>query len=163
MKRFGITGWKNAGKTSVMERLVAEFVARGLRVSTLKHAHHTFEIDHEGRDTFRHRAAGAAEVLVSSGTRWALMSELRGDPEPALDALIAKMTPVDLVLIEGWKTSPHPKLEVWRAETGHPLIAPGDETIRAVATDTSLDLNIPVLDLNDTQALADFVQSEVRI
>ena len=83
MKRFGITGWKNAGKTSVMERLVAEFVARGLRVSTLKHAHHTFEIDHEGRDTFRHRAAGAAEVLVSSGTRWALMSELRGNPEPA--------------------------------------------------------------------------------
>ena len=163
MKRFGITGWKNAGKTSVMERLVAEFVARGLRVSTLKHAHHTFEIDHEGRDTFRHRAAGAAEVLVSSGTRWALMSELRGDPEPALDALIAKMTPVDLVLIEGWKTSPHPKLEVWRAETGHPLIAPGDETILAVATDTSLDLNIPVLDLNDTQALADFVQSEVGV
>ena len=163
MKRFGITGWKNAGKTSVVERLVAEFVARGLRVSTLKHAHHRFEIDHEGRDTFRHRAAGAAEVLVSSGTRWALMSELRGDPEPALDALIAKMTLVDLVLIEGWKTSPHPKLEVWRAETGHPLIAPGDETILAVATDTSLDLNIPVLDLNDTQALADFVQSEVRI
>ncbi len=163
MKRFGITGWKNAGKTSVMERLVAEFVARGLRVSTLKHAHHTFEIDHEGRDTFRHRAAGAAEVLVSSGTRWALMSELRGDPEPALDALIAKMTAVDLVLIEGWKTSPHPKLEVWRAETGHPLIAPGDETILAVATDTSLDLNIPVLDLNDTQALADFVQSEVGV
>ena len=163
MKRFGITGWKNAGKTSVMERLVAEFVARGLRVSTLKHAHHTFEIDHEGRDTYRHRAAGAAEVLVSSGTRWALMSELRGDPEPALDELIAKMTPVDLVLIEGWKTSPHPKLEVWRAETGHPLIAPGDETIRAVATDTSLDLKIPVLDLNDTQALADFVQSEVGI
>ncbi len=163
MKRFGITGWKNAGKTSVMERLVAEFVARGLRVSTLKHAHHTFEIDHEGRDTYRHRAAGAAEVLVSSGTRWALMSELRGDPEPALDALIAKMTPVDLVLIEGWKTSPHPKLEVWRAETGHPLIAPGDETILAVATDTSLDLNIPVLDLNDTQALADFVQSEVGV
>ena len=163
MKRFGITGWKNAGKTSVMERLVAEFVARGLRVSTLKHAHHRFEIDHEGRDTFRHRAAGAAEVLVSSGTRWALMSELRGDPEPALDELIAKMTLVDLVLIEGWKTSPHPKLEVWRAETGHPLIAPGDETIRAVASDTSLDLDIPVLDLNDTQALADFVQSEVRI
>ena len=163
MKRFGITGWKNAGKTSVMERLVAEFVARGLRVSTLKHAHHTFEIDHEGRDTFRHRAAGAAEVLVSSGTRWALMSELRGDPEPALDALIAKMTLVDLVLIEGWKTSPHPKLEVWRAETGHPLIAPGDETIQAVATDTSLDLNIPVLELNDTQALADFIQSEVGI
>lgn len=163
MKRFGITGWKNAGKTSVMERLVAEFVARGLRVSTLKHAHHTFEIDHEGRDTFRHRAAGAAEVLVSSGTRWALMSELPGDPEPALDKLIAKMTAVDLVLIEGWKTSPHPKLEVWRAETGHPLIAPGDETILAVATDTSLDMNIPVLDLNDTQALADFVQSEVGI
>ena len=163
MKRFGITGWKNAGKTSVMERLVAEFVARGLRVSTLKHAHHRFEIDHVGRDTYRHRAAGAAEVLVSSGTRWALMSELRGDPEPALDALIAKMTPVDLVLIEGWKTSPHPKLEVWRAETGHPLIAPGDETIRAVATDTFLDLNIPVLNLKDTQALADFVQSEVRI
>jgi len=163
MKRFGITGWKNAGKTSVMERLVAEFVARGLRVSTLKHAHHRFEIDHVGRDTYRHRAAGAAEVLVSSGTRWALMSELRGDPEPALDALIAKMTPVDLVLIEGWKTSPHPKLEVWRAETGHPLIAPGDETIRAVATDTFLDLNIPVLNLNDTQALADFVQSEVGI
>ena len=163
MKRFGITGWKDAGKTSVMERLVAEFVARGLRVSTLKHAHHRFEIDHEGRDTYRHRAAGAAEVLVSSGTRWALMSELRGDPEPALDALIAKMTAVDLVLIEGWKTSPHPKLEVWRAETGHALIAPGDETIRAVATDTSLDLNIPVLDLNDTQALADFVQSEAGI
>jgi molybdopterin-guanine dinucleotide biosynthesis adapter protein len=163
MKKFGITGWKNAGKTSLIERLVAEFVARGLRVSTLKHAHHTFEIDHEGRDTFRHRSAGAAEVLVSSGTRWALMSELRGDPEPALDELIAKMTPVDLVLIEGWKASPHPKLEVWRAETGHPLIAPGDKTIRAVASDASLDLKIPVLDLNNTMALADFVQSEAGI
>ena len=163
MKRFGITGWKNAGKTGVMERLVTEISGRGLRVSTLKHAHHTFDVDQEGRDSFRHRQAGAAEVLIAGKNRWALMAELRGADEPNLDELIGKMSPVDLVLIEGWKTAPHPKLEVWRRETGHALIAPENSTVRGIATDSDINTALPVLDLNDTKMLADFVLAEVGL
>jgi len=140
MNVFGVTGWKNAGKTGLMERLVAEFCGRGLRVSTLKHAHHSFDVDHPGKDSHRHRMAGASQVLLASTERWALMNEHRGAPEPSLAALLAKLDPVDLVLIEGWKRDKHPKVEAWRAETGNPLIAPNDPTILAVASDTALSL-----------------------
>jgi molybdopterin-guanine dinucleotide biosynthesis protein B len=163
MRRYGITGWKNAGKTGLMERLVTEIIARGFTVSTVKHAHHNFDVDHAGRDSFRHRAAGASEVLVAGRDRWALMAELRGAGEPSLEVLLAKLSPVDLVLIEGWKSAPHPKIEVWRPETGHPLIAPSDATIRAVASDGVVEADCRVIDLNDTGALADFVLAEVGL
>ncbi|MGR3466676.1 MAG: molybdopterin-guanine dinucleotide biosynthesis protein B [Shimia sp.] len=163
MKVYGITGWKNAGKTGLMERLVAEITARGLTVSTLKHAHHSFDVDHPGKDSHRHREAGARQVLVSSGARWALMSELRGAPEPPLSDLLARLDPVDLVLIEGWKRDRHPKIEAWRAETGHPLIAPGDPTISAVASDGPLETDRTLLDLDDTGAIADFILREVGL
>ena len=114
MKLYGIVGWKNAGKTGVMERLVTEFTTRGLRVSTLKHAHHAFDIDRPGKDSHRHRMAGAQEVLVASKDRWALMHELRGAAPPPLSELLARLSPVDIVLVEGWKGDPHPKIEAWR-------------------------------------------------
>ena len=163
MNVFGVTGWKNAGKTGLMERLVAEFCSRGLRVSTLKHAHHSFDVDHPGKDSHRHRMAGASQVLLASTERWALMNEHRGAPEPSLAALLAKLDPVDLVLIEGWKRDKHPKVEAWRAETGNPLIAPNDPTILAVASDTTLELDRPVFDLNDTVAVADFILAHLEM
>lgn len=164
MKLWGIVGWKNAGKTGLMERLVSEFVARGHSVSTIKHAHHSFDVDHPGKDSHRHRMAGATEVLLSSRTRFALMHEHRGDAEPTLEALISKITPVDLLLVEGYKRDLHPKIEAHRAETGNPLIAPGDDTIRAIASDTPLDGHgRPVFDLDDTGAIADFIAGEVGL
>ena len=163
MNVFGVTGWKNAGKTGLMERLVAEFCGRGLRVSTLKHAHHSFDVDHPGKDSHRHRMAGASQVLLASTERWALMNEHRGAPEPSLAALLAKLDPVDLVLIEGWKRDKHPKVEAWRAETGNPLIAPNDPTILAVASDTTLELDRPVFDLDDTVAVADFILAHLEM
>lgn len=163
MKVYGITGWKNAGKTGLMERLVTEITARGFSVSTLKHAHHTFDVDQPGRDSFRHRTAGAHQVLLSSAKRWALMTELRGDPEPSLEELLCNMSPVDLILIEGWKSSSHPKIEAWRAETSHPLIAPQDPTIRAIATDTPLEGDRVQFDLDDTRSIADFILGEVGL
>ncbi|NCQ23010.1 MAG: molybdopterin-guanine dinucleotide biosynthesis protein B [Rhodobacteraceae bacterium CG17_big_fil_post_rev_8_21_14_2_50_63_15] len=163
MKIYGVTGWKNAGKTGLMERLVAEMVARGLRVSTVKHAHHSFDVDHPGRDSYRHRQAGAGEVLLASRNRVALMRELRGAGEPRLDDLLAMLAPCDLVLIEGYKRDRHPKVEAFRAETGNALIAPGDPTIRAVASDVALDLDRPVFDLNDTSAIAEFILAEVGL
>jgi len=161
MRLYGVTGWKNAGKTGLMERLVAEMVARGLRVSTVKHAHHSFDVDHPGRDSYRHRQAGAGEVLLASRHRVALMRELRGAAEPALADLLVMLAPCDLVLIEGYKRDRHPKIEAFRAETGNALIAPGDPTIRAVASDVALTLDRPVFDLNDTRAIADFILGEV--
>ena len=163
MRVYGVTGWKNAGKTGLVERLVEEITRRGFTVSTVKHAHHTFDVDHPGRDSYRHRSAGAQQVMLSSRNRWALMSELRGDDEPPLSALLEKLDPVDLILIEGYKRDSHPKVEAYRAETGNPLIAPGDPTIRAVASDSALELNRPVFDLNDTAAIADFILSEVGL
>lgn len=158
MKIYGVTGWKNTGKTTLMERLVAEFVSRGLRVSTVKHAHHDTEIDHEGRDSYRHRIAGACEVILSSPRRWAIMHELRDTPEPLLADLLTKLTPVDLVLIEGYKRAGHPKIEAYRAAAGRELLARTNATIRAVATDTTIDdIDLPLLDLNDTPAIADFI------
>ena len=157
MNVFGITGWKNAGKTGLMERLVVEIIGRGYTVSTLKHAHHTFDVDHPGKDSHRHRIAGASQVLLASTERWALMNEHRGTQEPSLPELLAKLDPVDLILIEGWKRDSHPKIEAWRAETGNPLIAPNDQTILAVASDISLEIDRPVFDLDDTAVVADFI------
>ena len=157
MNVFGVTGWKNAGKTGLMERLVAEIIGRGYTVSTLKHAHHTFDVDHPGKDSHRHRIAGASQVLLASTERWALMNEHRGTQEPSLPELLAKLDPVDLILIEGWKRDSHPKIEAWRAETGNPLIAPNDPTILAVASDIGLEIDRPVFDLDDTAVVADFI------
>ena len=163
MRIYGVTGWKNAGKTGLMERLVTEITGRGLTVSTVKHAHHTFDVDHPGKDSHRHRVAGATEVLLASRNRFALMHELRDEAEPTLEELLSKLMPVDLVLVEGYKRDRHPKVEAFRAETGNDLIAPGDPTIRAVASDTPMDLDRPVFDLNDTTTIADFILSEVGL
>ena len=164
MRVWGVVGWKNSGKTGLMERLVGEFTRRGLSVSTLKHAHHRFDVDRPGKDSHRHREAGAAEVLLASSTRWALMHELSGAPEPTLEELLDKLAPVDLVLVEGWKRDGHPKVEAHRAETGQPLIARGDASIRAVASDSGAGVaGRPCFDLDDTRAIADFIAGELRL
>ena len=163
MKIFGVTGWKNSGKTGLMERLITEFTARGLSESSIKHAHHSFDIDHPGRDSYRHRDAGARQVLLASRNRWALMHELRDEDEPTLSDLLKQLSPVDLVLIEGYKRDRHPKIEAHRKETGQPLIAPEDETIVAVASDTSVSVDRPVLDLNDTAAIANFIAQHLEL
>ena len=164
MQVFGIVGWKNSGKTGLMERLVGEFTGRGLTVSTLKHAHHTFDVDHEGKDSHRHRMAGAREVLLASRNRWALMHELQGEDEPRLADLLPRLSPVDLVLIEGYKRDDHPKVEAHRADTGNSLIAPDDPTIRAIASDSGACAEgRPTFDLDDTGAIADFIARELHL
>lgn len=158
---FGITGWKNSGKTTLTERLVAELTARGWVVSTVKHAHHAFDIDHAGTDSFRHRAAGAMEVAIVSGTRWALMHELRADREPDLDSILARLSPCDLVLIEGYKRESHKKIEARRldAKSLAPL-APDDPNIIAVAADHAVEgTQLPVFALDDIRSIADFVEA----
>ncbi len=157
MRVVGISGWKNSGKTTLVVALVNEFVRRGLRVSTLKHAHHAFDIDSEGKDSHKHRSAGASEVLVASNERWALMRELRGAPPPAFDELVAHLAPCDLVLAEGFKTGRHPKIEV--ARTGdRPLIAASDPTVVAVVSDDpTVRCDRPVFRTDDIAAIADFV------
>lgn len=161
MNVYGVVGWKNAGKTGLMERLVENITARGFSVSTVKHAHHSFDVDHPGKDSYRHRAAGAREVLLASRNRFALMHELTDEDEPTLETLLSKLAPVDLVLVEGYKRDGHPKIEAHRAETGNPLIA--DETVRAFAADCLLDEDRPVFDLNDTDAIADFLLEDVGL
>lgn len=163
MRIYGVVGWKNAGKTGLMERLVSDITGRGFTVSTVKHAHHSFDVDHAGKDSYRHRKAGASEVLLASRNRFALMHELKGEDEPELAMLLGKLAPVDLVLIEGYKRDDHPKIEAHRAETNNALIAPQDESIRAVASDVDLTLDCPVFDLNDTVAIADFILAEVGL
>jgi molybdopterin-guanine dinucleotide biosynthesis protein B len=164
MNIYGVIGWKNAGKTSLMERLVAEITGRGFSVSTVKHVHHDVDLDQPGKDTWRHRAAGAREVVLSSARRHAILTEHRSGTEPPLHAILARLAPVDLVLIEGYKRDTHPKIEVFRAEAGHDLIQPGDPYVRAVATDAGLPpLPVPRLDLNDTGQIADFILRETGL
>ncbi|WP_424944489.1 bifunctional molybdopterin-guanine dinucleotide biosynthesis adaptor protein MobB/molybdopterin molybdotransferase MoeA [Aliiroseovarius crassostreae] len=161
---FGITGWKNSGKTGLVERLVAEFTARGLVVSTIKHTHHGVDLEQPGTDTHRHRIAGAQEVLLVSDTRIAQLHELRDTPKPDLDALLKRLQPCDLVLVEGFKSAGHPKIEACRTETGQPLIARENTTVRAVAADhTPTNLPCPLFDLDDTMAIADFIAEETGI
>lgn len=164
MKIFGIIGWKNTGKTGLMVRAVAAIRARGFTVSTVKHAHHAFDLDHPGKDSYRHREAGAHEVLLTSHQRWALLHEIREQPEPTLGEILAKLEPVDLVLVEGYKRDSHAKIEVFREEAGQSLIQPTDATVRAVAADVPLGaLPVPRFDLDDTGAIVDFILSEAGL
>jgi molybdopterin-guanine dinucleotide biosynthesis protein B len=155
MKVIGIAGWSGAGKTTLLTRVIPCLMARGLRVSTVKHAHHGFDVDRPGKDSHTHREAGATEVLVSSANRWALMHELRGEPEWTLDALLEKLSPVDLVLVEGFKAQAHPKLEVYRAAVGKPLLHREDANIVAIASDGKVEASVPVVPLDDIDAVTD--------
>ena len=162
MKVLGIAGWSGSGKTTLVTKLLPLLVARGLRVSTVKHAHHDFDIDQPGKDSWRHRQAGASEVLISSARRFALIHEHGGDAELGLQQILARMSPADIVLVEGFKRERHPKIEVWRPAVGKPLLAADDPHIIAVTTDSPRQelpnkLDVPVLDLNDVQAVAEFV------
>jgi len=163
MKVFGIVGWKNSGKTGLVERLVTEITGRGFTVSTIKHAHHAFDVDRPGKDSYRHREAGATEVLISSGARWALLHESRDEEEPPLEELLTKLAPVDLVLIEGYKRDRHPKVEAYRAATGAPLIAAEDDTVRAVATNDPVEAAQPLLPLDDAAKVADFILADLGL
>lgn len=159
MKIFGLAGWSGSGKTTLMSKLLPELIRSGLRVSTVKHAHHAFDIDKPGKDSWQHRMAGATEVMVSSANRWALMHELRGAPEPDLDQLIEQMTPVDLLLVEGFKRHAHDKLEVFRRANEKPLLHPEDPGIVAIAsTDPLPEAKVPVLPLDDVAEIARFVR-----
>ena len=156
MRIIGLAGWSGAGKTTLLARLLPRLIGRGLLVSTIKHAHHSFDLDQPGKDSHTHRLAGATEVLVSSANRWALVHELRGAPEPLLPALLRKLSPVDLVLVEGFRRGAHPKLEVYRAANDKPLLAPEDPRIVAIAADAALpEAPVPVLALDDYEAIAD--------
>ena len=157
MKVFGFAGWSGSGKTTLIEQLIPRFVGRGLKVSLIKHAHHTFDVDHPGKDSHRHRQAGCHEVMVSSGKRWVLMHELRGEPEPSIEDQIRRMTPCDLLLIEGYKTYPMPKLEIYREANGKPMLYPDDHKIVAVASDVPLETKLPQFDLNDYDGIARFI------
>ena len=158
MRVMGLAGWSGVGKTTLLARLLPVLVGRGHLVSTLKHAHHDFDIDQPGKDSHTHRLAGATEVLVSSARRWALMHELREAPEPELNDLLRRLSPVDYVLIEGFKTGAHPKIEVFRPATGKPLLQPGDPAIVGVVTDGPLEATVPVLPFDDIEAIATFVE-----
>ncbi|WP_169543043.1 molybdopterin-guanine dinucleotide biosynthesis protein B [Sneathiella aquimaris] len=158
MKIIGISGWSGNGKTTLLERLIPSLMSKGYSVSTLKHAHHHFDIDKPGKDSFRHREAGATEVLISSSNRWALMHENRDGQEADMVSLIAQMTPVDILLVEGFKSENFPKIEVWREESDAPPLHLNDDTVVAVATDSdTLKTDLPLLDLNDEAAVAEFI------
>ena len=158
MRLFGLAGWSGSGKTTLVTRLVPTLMERGVTVSTVKHAHHKFDLDKPGKDSWLHRDAGAVEVMVSSENRWALIHENRGRPEATLDELIRHMTPVDLVLVEGFKRGPHAKLEIHRPSLGKPLLCREDPNIVAIASDVPLaGLGIPVLTLDDVPAIAQFI------
>jgi molybdopterin-guanine dinucleotide biosynthesis adapter protein len=163
-KIIGVAGFKNAGKTTLVERLVRELTRRGYRISTVKHAHHSFDIDHEGRDSFRHRHAGAGEVAVISGQRWAIIHELRGEAEPSFDAILAKLSPCDLVIVEGYKHGSHDKIEVRNLALDHPKLAGDDPTIVAIAANGPVaDAQVPVFDRDHVEALADFIITHMRL
>lgn len=154
---FGFAGWSGSGKTTLIEQLIPRFVAQGLMVSLVKHAHHEFDLDRPGKDSFRHREAGCREVLVTSAVRWALQHELRGAPELSLEDALQRLSACDMALVEGFKAAPIPKLEVYRAEIGKPLLHPNDPHIVAVATDAMLTTRLPVLALGDVGAIATFI------
>ncbi len=154
MKVIGLAGWSGAGKTTLLTRIIPHLLGEGLRVSVIKHAHHNFDVDVPGKDSWRHRQAGAEQVMVSSGKRWALMHELRGTSEPRLPELLAKMARVDLIVVEGYKSEPHRKIEVHRAANGKPLLFPGDTGIVGIATDAAVETTLPTAHLDDIPAIA---------
>jgi molybdopterin-guanine dinucleotide biosynthesis protein B len=163
-KIIGITGYKKSGKTTLVEGLLRLYTARGLRVATVKHAHHSFEIDHKGRDSYRHRAAGASEVAVVSRHLWALVHELGGEPEPSLDDMLGKLAPCDLVIVEGYKRDSHLKIEVRDLALYHPEIAPMDPTVIAIASTGPLPgANIPVFSRDDVEAIAGFIAAKLEL
>lgn len=162
-KVIGLAGWSGSGKTTLLSKLLPELTKRGHRVSTIKHAHHKFDVDKPGKDSWVHRQSGASEVLVSSSQRWALMHELRDEPEPTLDSLLTRLSPVDLVIVEGFKREPHDKLEVYRPDLGKPMLAAEDPDIVALLTDKAIETKglhagPQRLDLNDIPAIADFIE-----
>jgi len=158
MKVIGLAGWSGAGKTTLLTRIIPYFLGQGLRVSVIKHAHHSFDVDVPGKDSWVHRQSGAVEVLVSSGQRWALMHELRGAAEPRLPELLKKMSPVDLVVVEGFKSEPHRKIEVHRAANGKAMLFPDDPAIVGIATDAAVETALPVAHLDDIPAIAAMMQ-----
>jgi molybdopterin-guanine dinucleotide biosynthesis protein B len=168
MRVFGFAGWSGSGKTTLIEQVIPRLVLHGLAVSLIKHAHHRFDVDHPGKDSYRHRDAGCGEVLVTSGERWALMHELRGAPELSLGESLRRLSPCDLVLVEGYKAAAIPKLEIWRAAAGKPLLFPGDAHVIAVATDTPERIELPrgrelaVLALADLDAIATLAIERAR-
>ncbi len=163
MRLIGFSGWSGSGKTTLLRQLIPVLVARGLRVSTVKHAHHAFDVDRPGKDSFVHREAGATEVMIGSSARWALMHEHRGDPEPDLPTLLERMSTVDLVLVEGFKRGGHRKIEVHRALLGKPLLHPDDPTISAMAADPVQAAPIPVVPLDDIEAVAGLVLDHAEV
>jgi molybdopterin-guanine dinucleotide biosynthesis protein B len=161
MRIIGLAGWSGSGKTTLLARMIPILVGRGIRVSTVKHAHHGFDVDVPGKDSHTHRMAGASEVFVSSARRWAQIHELREEGEPSLNDILARLSPVDLVVVEGYKRHPHPKVEIYRAEVGKPLLHPDDDWIVAVASDGPVpDARVPVLDLADAEKIADVLMVE---
>jgi molybdopterin-guanine dinucleotide biosynthesis protein B len=163
VRLIGLAGWSGSGKTTLLVKLLPVLIARGRRVSTLKHAHHAFDVDQPGKDSYDHRQAGAYEVLISSARRWALMHELRADAEPTLAELVPHLSPVDLVIVEGFKTESHPKLEVHRSAVGKPLLYPNDPHIVAIASDLdAADVPLPSARLDDIEAIADLVERLAR-
>lgn len=156
-KVFGFAGYSGSGKTTLIEQLIPRFVLAGIKVSLIKHAHHVFDIDKPGKDSYRHREAGASEVLVTSDQRWVLMHELRGAPEPSLEQQIARFSPCDLVLVEGFKRAAIPKLEIHRPSFGRPLLFSEDSNIVAVASDAPVNTALPLLDLNNPDEIAQFI------
>ena len=156
-KVIGFAGFSGSGKTTLLEKVIPLLKARGLRISVIKHAHHNFDIDKPGKDSFRHREAGASEVMVVSGYRWALMHELINEQEPSLEELCSRLSTCDLVLVEGYKFSDIPKFEVHRSVTGHPHLYPDDKNIIALVTDTASDISLPQLDVNSPPQVADFI------
>jgi molybdopterin-guanine dinucleotide biosynthesis protein B len=161
MRIIGLAGWSGAGKTTLIAKVIPVLIGRGLKVATVKHAHHEFDLDQPGKDSWRHREAGAAEVAVVSSRRWALIHELRGEPEPPLAEILAKLSPVDLVIVEGFKRHAHPKLEIYRASLGKPLRYPEDDCVVAIAADAPLpQAPLPVLMLDNIEAIASMLQAE---
>ena len=163
MKTIGFAGYSGSGKTTLIEKLIPRFVQRGVRVSLIKHAHHSFDVDQSGKDSYRHRHAGATEVLVTSSRRWVLIHELRGAQEPSFEEQVKHLAPCDLLIVEGFKFAPIPKIEVWRAATGEGLLHPNDPYIVAVASDAKVATGLPLLDLNDDAAIGGFILDHVGL